>query len=91
MYKIKKYSYDQANKLNVNIIPSKNKLKKIDVYDNKGKFLHSIGDINFLDYPSYLEINKTLAEKRRKLYKIRHKEDRKIKGSAGFYASNILW
>lgn len=91
MYKIKKYSYDQAIKLKVLILPSKKKLKKIDVYDNKGKFLHSIGDINFLDYPTYLEFNKDLAERRRKLYKTRHEADRKIKGSAGFYADKILW
>ena len=34
MYKIKKYSYDQAKKLNVSIKPSTNKNKKIDVYKN---------------------------------------------------------
>ncbi len=91
MYTIKKYSYDQAKKLNVVIMPSKNKLKKIDVFDNKGVLLHSIGDINYFDYPTYLQVDKALAKNRRKLYKIRHQADRKIKGSAGFFADKILW
>jgi hypothetical protein len=43
MYKIKKYSYDQAKKLKVDIRASKYKNKKIDVY--KGDvFICSIGD-----------------------------------------------
>lgn len=90
MYKIKKYSYEQAKKLNVTIEPSKKGSKKIDVY-KKGVLLHSIGDINYFDYPTYLQINKPLAENRRKLYKIRHDGDRKIKGSAGWFADKILW
>jgi hypothetical protein len=91
MYKIKKYSYNQAKKLNVIISPSKNKLKKIDVFDNRGVLLYSIGDIKYNDYPTYLEVDKALAKTRRKLYKIRHQADRKIKGSAGFFADKILW
>jgi hypothetical protein len=91
MYNIKKYSYDQAKKLNIVIMPSKNKLKKIDVFNNKGELLHSIGDINYFDYPTYLLVDKALANNRRKLYKIRHEKDRKIKGSASFYADRILW
>jgi len=91
MYKITKYSYDQAKKLNVIIMPSKNKLKKIDVFNNKGELLHSIGDINYFDYPTYLQVDKALANNRRKLYKIRHQTDRKIKSSAGYYADKILW
>ena len=91
MYNITKYSYDQAIKLNVIILPSKNKINKIDVFNNKGVLLHSIGDINYFDYPTYLQVDKTLAKNRRKLYKIRHKKDRKIKGTAGYYADMILW
>ena len=34
MYKIKEYSYKQAEKLKVNIRPSTVKDKKIDVYKN---------------------------------------------------------
>ena len=90
MYQITDYSYKQAEKLGVDIKPSKNKNKKIDVFKDGNK-LASIGDKRFLDYPNYLKEDKSLAEQRRKLYKIRHEKDRKIKGSAGFFADKILW
>ena len=56
MYKIKKYSYDQAKKLGVEIRPSEFKNKKIDVYKDD-VFICSIGDSRYLDFPSYLLIN----------------------------------
>ena len=89
MYKIKKYSFDQAKLLNVEIKPSTRKNKKIDVYKDN-IFICSIGDIKYSDYPSYLEINKDLAEKRKLLYHTRHKKDN-IKDTKGYYALNILW
>jgi hypothetical protein len=91
MYKIKQYSFDEAKKLNVIIKPSIKKDKKIDVFNKDGNYIVSIGAKNYLDYPSYLEFNKSLAEERRRLYKIRHTKNRKIKGSAGYFASEILW
>ena len=91
MYKIKQYSFDEAKKLNVIIKPSIKKDKKIDIYNKDKKFITSIGSKKYLDYPSYLEFNKTLAEERRRLYKIRHNKDIKIKDSAGYFASKILW
>lgn len=39
MYKIKKYSKDQAEKLNVKIKPSTKANKKIDVYDKDNKYI----------------------------------------------------
>jgi hypothetical protein len=91
MYKIKDYSYEQAKKLNVEIKPSTSKNKKIDIFKNDKK-IASIGFKNYFDYPTYLEKNgKEFAEKRRKLYKIRHKNDRNVKGSNGYYADRILW
>ena len=52
----------------------------------------SIGDDRYKDYPTYLkEKGKQYADVRRNLYKIRHNKDRKITGSAGFYADKILW
>ena len=91
MYKIKNYSYEQAKRLNVEIKPSTVKNKKIDVFKNDKK-ISSIGDIRYDDYPTYIE-KKGLnyAKKRRDLYKIRHKNDMKVKGSPGFFASAILW
>jgi hypothetical protein len=90
MYQITDYSYQQAKKLGVDIKPSKNKNKKIDVFKS-GEKIASIGSKGYKDYPNYLKIDKTLAEERRKFYKIRHEKDRKIKGSAGFFADKILW
>ena len=88
-YKITDYSYKQAQKLGVQIKPSVKKNKKIDVFKGNKK-IASIGDIRFFDFPSYLETKgKQYAEQRRKLYKIRHKND--INKGAGFYADKILW
>jgi len=57
MYIIKKYSYDQAKKLKVDIRPSNFKNKKIDVFKDD-VFICAIGDIRYKDYPSYLELIK---------------------------------
>lgn len=88
MYQIKKYSYDQAKKYGVKIQPSQKANKKIDVIKNN-KVIASIGDINYKDYPTYLQEDKKQAEQRRKLYKIRHKND--LKSGNGFWANKILW
>ena len=89
MYNIKKYSFDEAKKLGVEIKPSKIKNKKIDVF--KGDvFICSIGDSRYNDYPTYLEINRELADKRRMLYHQRHKKDN-IENTKGYYALKILW
>jgi hypothetical protein len=76
-------------KLNVDIRPSKHKNKKIDVYKN-GVYICSIGDLRYKDYANYLLEYKELAEKKRKLYHIRHKKDNVI-DTPGYYALNILW
>ena len=54
VYQIKPYSYEQAKKLNVEIKPSTRKDKKIDVYKDN-KYICSIGDINYYDYPTYIQ------------------------------------
>ena len=91
MYDIKPYSFKKANQLGVEIKPSNDKNKKIDVIKNDKK-LFSIGNKNYKDYPTYLiERGKDFAEKRKKLYKMRHKKDRHIVGTRGFYADKILW
>jgi len=89
MYKITNYSYNQAKKLNVEIKPSTNKKKKIDVYKNNIK-IASIGLINYNDYPTFIkEKGIDYANERRKLYKQRHKND--LNGKNGYYANKILW
>lgn len=89
MYQIKKYSFDRAKKLNVIIKPSNKGDYKIDVFNKNGGYITSIGNKNYLDYPSYIE-EKDLehANKRRYLYHLRHKNDIGIRG---FFALNILW
>jgi hypothetical protein len=89
-YKITAYSYKRAKKLGVQIKPSSNKKKKIDVYKGTRK-IASIGAIGYKDYPTFMKINKTLAKERRRRYKTRHRKDRFIKGSPGYYADQILW
>ena len=44
-----------------------------------------------MDYSLYLKIDKQLANKKRKLYKIRHKKDINNKNGNGYYANKILW
>lgn len=90
-YEITKYSYRQAKRLGVEIKPSTNKTKKLDVYNKKGEKIASIGAIGYKDYPTFLKENKKLATRRRKAYKIRHRKDRLKKGTPGFYADKILW
>lgn len=96
MYPITKYSYDQAKKLGVTIKPSKLKNKKIDIFKD-GKKIASIGGVKkdgsyYKDYPTYIKTEgKEKADKRRKLYKIRHDKTRKIVGSNSYYADKILW
>jgi hypothetical protein len=90
-YKITDYSYKKAKQLNVEIKPSKNKNKKIDVFKNDKK-IASIGAIGYFDYPTYLEtkgFGLEYANERRKLYKQRHKKD--LNSKNGFYANKILW
>jgi hypothetical protein len=82
MYKIKKYTYDQAKKLNVDVKPSTRKNKKIDIYKND-KYIKSIGDKRYSDYPTYIETRGIeYAKERQRLYKLRHKDD---------IYSNLLW
>jgi hypothetical protein len=91
MYKIKKYTYKKAKKLGLEVKPSTNKTKKIDVY-KKGKKIAAVGAAGMNDYPTYIE-KKGLnyAKTRRRLYKMRHEKDRHIKGSHGWLADQLLW
>lgn len=88
MYEITEYSKKKAKDLGVQIKPSTNKKKKIDVFKNDKK-ITSIGASSYLDYPSYIKQDgKKVADERRRLYNIRHKND---SGVAGYYARKILW
>jgi hypothetical protein len=92
MYVILPHTKTKAKKLKVIIRPSLKKTKKIDVYDKDGYFLVSIGSYGSMDFAYYLKYyGKEVAIKRKRLYKIRHKKDRLVKGTAGYYADKLLW
>ena len=96
MYTITKYSFDQAKKIGVTIKPSESKNKNIDIYKD-GKKIASVGGVKkdgsyYKDYPTYLKTEgKEKADKRRRLYKIRHEKNRKKVGTNSYYADQILW
>ena len=74
--------------MNVNIKPSTNKKKKIDVFKDNKK-IASIGAIGYSDYPTFMiEKGKPYADKRKLLYHQRHSKDN---GKNGKYALKILW
>ena len=90
-YKITNYSKEQAKKLGVQIRPSTNPKKKVDVIKN-GEKVASIGARGMGDFPTYMEREgKAYADERRRLYKIRHEKFRKNKDTPAWYASEILW
>jgi hypothetical protein len=91
MYKITKRQISNALNLGVTIKPSTNKSKKIDVFKN-GQKIASIGAMGYMDYELYLNsLGKEYADERRRLYKIRHANNRNKIGTAGYYADKILW
>jgi hypothetical protein len=91
MYFITDYTKKQAKKLGVTVKQSSNKDKKIDVIKNK-VVIASVGATGYSDYPTYMRTHGLeYANKRRKLYKMRHNDDRKINNSNGFYVDRLLW
>lgn len=91
MYHITDYSRKQAKKLGLQIKPSTNKNKKIDVF-KQDKKVASIGAKGYGDYSTFLKTKgKNYAEERKRLYKIRHAKDINVIGSNGYYANRILW
>ncbi|NBO72572.1 MAG: hypothetical protein EBU66_16670 [Bacteroidetes bacterium] len=72
MYHITSYTKQRAKEMGVEVRPSTRKNKKIDVYKD-GKYLDSIGDIAYGDYPTFIkEQGKAYADERRRLYHLRH-------------------
>jgi len=90
-YEIKARQKRNAKKLGVEIKPSTNKNKKVDVFKD-GKKIASIGAIAYSDYATYIKTDgKEFADKRRTLYKGRHEKTRKKIGSNSYYADKLLW
>lgn len=90
-YKITPYSFTQAKKLKVDIKPSSNPKKKVDVFKD-GKKIASIGAYGYGDFPTWTKAKgDTFANEKRRLYRLRHKGEEKVIGSNGYYAWYILW
>jgi hypothetical protein len=96
MYKITPRTHALAARLGVSVRPSTTKGKKIDVLKD-GRKLHAIGAIGYDDYPTFLMqeemgiVPRGTARKRQKAYKSRHANNRKRKGTAGWWADQLLW
>jgi hypothetical protein len=72
MYQITDYTKQKAREIGIEVKPSKNPKKKIDVY-RMGEKIASIGQAGAKDYPTYLkEEGKKVADERRRLYHLRH-------------------
>ena len=92
-YSISQYTKDKANKLHVYVKTSSNKHNKIDVFDKKNnKKIASVGACGMMNYPSYIKSKGIkYANKRSKLYKVRHDKYRNKKGTNSYYADKLLW
>jgi len=87
MYLITDYTKRKARELGVEVRPSKDPKKKIDVFQ-KGEKIASIGQAGAKDYGIYLkEEGKTVADERRRLYHLRHPKN--TLGEA--LAKYLLW
>jgi hypothetical protein len=95
-YRITDYTKKRAKALGVEVKPSRTKGKKIDVFKNGSK-VASVGALGYADYPTYMrleregKVDRGTAVIRRRSYKARHQKDRMVKGSAGYYADQLLW
>jgi hypothetical protein len=90
-YSITDYTKDKAKKYGVSVRNSHYKGKKIDVIKNN-IVIASVGAIGYSDYPTYMNTHGLeYANKRRKLYRIRHKTDRNIINTNGYWADRLLW
>ena len=90
-YSITNYTRKRAKKIGVTVKPSTNQTNKIDVYRNDKK-IAAVGAYGMNDYPTYMKKRgNQYAKSRRRLYKIRHEKDRKLKWSNGWLADQLLW
>jgi len=88
MYTIEPHHRQKARELGVEIFPSKKGHYKLDVYDKKGQYITSIGDMRYKDFILYWkEKGQAYAQERRRLYHGRHKNE----GIRGKLAKEILW
>jgi hypothetical protein len=100
-YKITEYTYRQAKRIGVEIKPSSDPRKKVDVYKD-GELIARIGGVRangvpYLDYPTILQGERLgkypryTSSVRRSLYKKRHAKDIRTEWTPGWLAWNLLW
>lgn len=90
-YTITQYTRDQAKRIGVTVKHSTNPDKKIDVFKD-GKKIAAVGATGYNDYPTYMKKNgKEYADRRRKMYKMRHEKDRHERWTNGWLADQLLW
>ena len=88
MYKIRPQQRKRAKEIGVEIRPSTKGNFKLDVY-SKGRLIASVGDKRFADFETYKETKGlAYAEERRRLYMLRHKNDKSLRGLLAAY---LLW
>lgn len=88
MYEITDYTKQRAKELDLRVLPSTRKNKKLDIYKD-GKFITSVGDARYGDYPTYTKLyGLEYANRRKMAYYQRHKKD---SGIAGKLAMLLLW
>ena len=90
-YSITDYTLQKAKEMKVTVQLSEQKNKKLVVFKNDVK-IATIGDSKYKDFPTYvIENGLEFANKRKKLYYLRHKKDIEKLDSNGFYAAKLLW
>ena len=90
-YTITEYTLQKAKQMKVLVQLSQQKNKKIDVFKNEVK-IATTGDSRYKDFPTYvIENGIEFANKRKRLYYMRHKKDIEKLNSNGFYAAKLLW
>ena len=90
-YTITEYTLQKAKQMKVIVQLSQQKNKKIDVFKNEVK-IATTGDSRYKDFPTYvIENGIEFANKRKRLYYMRHKKDIEKLNSNGFYAAKLLW
>lgn len=89
-YVISSYTKKKARELGVTVKPSTNAKKKIDIFSKDGKKIASVGAAGMMDYPNYIkEKGLEFANRRRELYRARHKKD--LNQGNGYWAQALLW
>lgn len=88
MYEISNRTRKIARALGYEVYPSNVGFKKIAVF-RRGVKIADVGDRRYKDYHEYRKIDLELAEKKRRAYAARHRQD--IKRGRGRLAWLLLW